>query len=209
MDALAEPTFEAVGVEQPHEDRPDVRAELFRKVDGAVDVGTIEALVAERKLTSEGLDPNTVSAIREEMERAQARRLQPHFIGAFFREAFALLGGRITQRETGRFEITRVPGVLKERDRLIGRGDPVLDRYARVTFEKTLIAGQPQAELLAPGHPLLGAVVDLVLERFQPLLGQGAGTRRRVPTTARSHGCSSISNTRSATVAPAGPANRG
>ena len=155
-------------------DRPDVKAELFRKVDGAVDVGTIETLVAERKLTSEGLDPSTVSAIREEMERAQARRLQPHFIGAFFREAFALLGGRITEREKGRFEITRVPGVLKERDRLIGRGDPVLDRYARVTFEKTLIAGQPQAELLAPGHPLLDAVVDLVLERFQRLLGQGA-----------------------------------
>jgi superfamily II DNA or RNA helicase len=155
-------------------DRPDVKAELFRKVDGAVDVATIETLVAERKLTSEGLDPSTVSAIREEMERAQARRLQPHFIGAFFREAFVLLGGRIVQRETGRFEITRVPGVLKERDRLIGRGDPVLDRYARVTFEKTLIASQPQAELLAPGHPLLDAVVDLVLERFQPLLGQGA-----------------------------------
>jgi superfamily II DNA or RNA helicase len=155
-------------------DRPDVKAELFRKVDGAVDVGTIETLVAERKLTSEGLDPSTVSAIREEMERAQARQLQPHFIGAFFREAFALLAGRITQREKERFEITRVPGVLKERDRLIGRGDPVLDRYVRVTFEKTLIAGQPQAELLAPGHPLLDAVVDLVLERFQRLLGQGA-----------------------------------
>jgi len=57
---------------------------------------------------------------------------------------------------------------------LIGRGDPVLDRYARVTFEKTLIAGQPQAELLAPGRPLLDAVVDLVLERFRPLLAQGA-----------------------------------
>ena len=98
-------------------DRPDVKAELFRKVDGAVDVATIETLVAERKLTSEGLDPKSVSAIREEMERAQARRLQPHFIGAFFREAFAVLGGRIVQREKGRFEITRVPGVLKERDR--------------------------------------------------------------------------------------------
>src|SRR5208337_2185810 len=85
---------------------------------------------------SEGMNPKTVSAIREEMERAQARRLQPHFIGAFFREAFALLGGRIVQRETGRFEITRVPGVLKERDRLIGRGDPVLDRYARVTLRE-------------------------------------------------------------------------
>ena len=155
-------------------DRPDVKAELFRKVDGVVDVGAIEQLVAERKLTSEGMDPNTVAAVREEMERAQARRLQPHFIASFVREAFTLLGGRIAERERGRFEITRVPSVLKERDRLIGRGDPVLERYARVTFEKALIAGQPQAELLAPGHPLLEAVVDVVLERFGPLLGQGA-----------------------------------
>lgn len=154
-------------------DKPEVKAELFRKVDGAVDVAAIETLVAERKLTSEGLDPRTVTDIREEMERAQARRLQPHFIGGFFREAFITLGGRITEREKGRFEITRVPGILKERDRLIGRGDPVLDRYARITFEKTLIPGQPQAELVAPGHPLLDAVVDVVLERFQPLLAQG------------------------------------
>jgi hypothetical protein len=108
------------------------------------------------------------------MERAQARRLQPHFIGAFFREAFQLLGGRIAEREKGRFEILRVPPILKHRDRLIGRSDPVLDRYARITFDKTLIAGKPQAELVAPGHPLLDATVDVVLERFQPLLQQGA-----------------------------------
>jgi superfamily II DNA or RNA helicase len=154
-------------------DRPEKKAELFRKVDGAVDVEAIEKLVAERKLTSEGLDPHTVTAIREEMERAQARRLQPHFIGSFFREAFAMLGGRISEREKGRYEILRTPSVLKHRDRLIGRGDPVLDRYARITFEKTLIAGQPQAELVAPGHPLLDSVVDVILERFQPLLQQG------------------------------------
>lgn len=157
-----------------YSDRPEKKAEIFEKVEGAVDVAAIEKLVAERKLTSEGMDPNAVTAIREQMERAQARRLQPHFIGAFFREAFALLGGRIVEREKGRFEITRVPSILKERDRLIGRGDPVLDRYARVAFEKHLIAGHPQAELLAPGHPLLEATVDVVLERFQPLLGQGA-----------------------------------
>ena len=155
-------------------DLPETKAELFRKVDGVVDVAAIEKLVAERKLTSEGMDPNSVSAIREQMERAQARRLQPHFISAFFREAFSLLGGRIAEREGGRFEITRVPGVLKHRDRLIGRGDPVLDRYARITFDKTLVIGQPQAELVAPGHPLLDAVVDVILERFQPLLGQGS-----------------------------------
>ncbi|MER8599361.1 DUF3883 domain-containing protein [Mesorhizobium sp. M1339] len=154
-------------------DRPETKAELFRKVDGAVDVDTIEKLVAERKLTSEGMSPNSVAEIREQMERAAARRLQPHFIGAFFREAFTMLGGRIAEREHGRFEILRVPSILKERDRLIGRSDPVLDRYARITFEKSLMFGQPQAELVAPGHPLLDALVDVILERFQPLLSQG------------------------------------
>lgn len=154
-------------------DRPEKKAELFHKVDGAVDVGAIEQLVAERKLTTEGMDPHAVEAVREAMERAQARRLQPHFIGAFFREGFAMLGGRLAEREKGRFEILRVPAILKERDRQIGRSDPVLDRYARITFEKTLVVGTPQAELVAPGHPLLGALVDVVLERFQPLLSQG------------------------------------
>jgi SNF2 family DNA or RNA helicase len=155
-------------------DRPDIKAELFRKVDGAVDTEAIEKLVAERKLTTEGLDPHTVAAIREEMERAQARRLLPHFISAFFREAFVTLGGRIGERERGRYEILRTPSVLKQRDRLIGRGDPVLDRYARITFDKSLVIGQPQAELVSPGHPLLDATVDVVLERFQPLLQQGS-----------------------------------
>lgn len=155
-------------------DQPEVKAALFRKVDGAVDVDTIERLVAERKLTSEGMNPSSVAEVREQMERAAARRLQPHFIGAFFREAFTMLGGRIAEREKGRFEILRVPSILKERDRLIGRSDPVLDRYARITFEKALIAGQPQAELMAPGHPLLESLVDVILERFQPLLAQGA-----------------------------------
>jgi hypothetical protein len=34
------------------------------------------------------MSPTAVLVRAEQMERAQARRLQPHFIGAFFREAF-------------------------------------------------------------------------------------------------------------------------
>jgi superfamily II DNA or RNA helicase len=151
-------------------DRPEKKAELFEKVEGSVDVAAIESLVAERKLTSEGMTSASVDEIRIQMERAQARRLQPHFIGAFFREAFVSLGGRITKREKGRYEIMRVPSILKERDRLIGRTDPVLDRYSRITFDKAFINGTPQAELMAPGQ----ALVDVILERFQPLLQQGA-----------------------------------
>ena len=104
-----------------------------------------------RRITGAAHHVGQLSAV---LRRAQARRLQPHFIGSFFREAFGLLGGRITERERGRYEITRVPSALKERDRLIGRTDPVLDRYARVTFEKALVPGQPQAELVAPVTPM-------------------------------------------------------
>lgn len=155
-------------------DAPERRAELFAKVEGSVDVEAIRRIVEERKLTSEGMDPNAVAVIREEMERAAARRLQPHFIGSFFREAFALLGGRIAAREAGRFEITRVPSILRQRDRLIGRGDPILERYSRVTFEKERIEGRPQAVLVSPAHPLLDTTVDVVLERFGKVLEQGA-----------------------------------
>ena len=58
------------------------------------------------------------------MERAAARRLQPYHIRSFFEIAFAEAGGVMRARERGRFEVTRVPPALRDRDRLIGRADP-------------------------------------------------------------------------------------
>jgi hypothetical protein len=51
----------------------------------------------------------------------------------------------------------------------------VLPKYERVTFDKTLVRpeGKPKADLLAPGHPLLDAVTDLIIERYGTLLKQG------------------------------------
>ena len=155
-------------------ERPDVRARLFQVVDGAVDRTRIEALVRERKLTREGMDPATVAAIRADMERAEARRLQPRYVRAFFQEAFPRLGGDMRAREAGRFEITRTPSLLREHDRLTGRHDPVLERYARVCFDKAYVPGDPRAALLAPGHPLLDAVVNVTLERHRDELKRGA-----------------------------------
>ena len=104
------------------------------------------------------------------MERAAARRLQPHHIRSFFEAAFAESGGVLRPRETGRTEVTRVPPILRDRDRLIGRADPVLPRYRRICFDKEHIPGQPQAALVAPGHPLLDSLIDLTLERYRDLL---------------------------------------
>jgi hypothetical protein len=63
------------------------------------------------------MDAARVRAIREDMERGEARRLQPHFIAGFFLEAFRLLGGTIHEREPKRYEITHVPAVIRNRDR--------------------------------------------------------------------------------------------
>ena len=155
-------------------ERPEVRERLFRTIDGAVDADNINGLVARNKLTHEGLDPTTVQGVREDMERAAARRLQPHHIRSFFETAFAETGGVMRARERGRFEITRVPPALRDRDRLIGRADPVLPRYRRICFDKEHIPGQPQAALVAPGHPLLDALIDLTLERYREVLTRGA-----------------------------------
>jgi hypothetical protein len=110
------------------------------------------------------------------MERAEARRLQPHFVAQFFFAAFKEFGGSIFEREPGRYEITRVPAAIRQRDRQISTREPLLERYERVTFDKHLVSvpGKPVAAYLVPGHPLINALTDLVLERYRRLLTQGA-----------------------------------
>lgn len=155
-------------------EQPEVKQRLFTAVDGAVDVQAVEALVAQRKLTTEGMDPAKVTAIRETMERAEVRRLQPRYMRSFFEAAFDRLGGQMRRREAGRYEIVRVPAALRKRDRIAGRGDPVLTRYERVCFEREHMEGQPRAAILAPGHPLLDATVAVTLDRAGDIMKQGA-----------------------------------
>lgn len=153
----------------------EVKLSLTRKVDDAFDRRHLEALMQERALTHDVLDTSRVFAIREEMERADAKRLQPHYIESFFLEAFRRLGGTVHQREPRRYEITSVPGLIRNRDRIIGVGRPVVPRYQRVAFEKSLVAplGQIPAQFLCPGHPLLDTTMDLTLERNRDLLRRG------------------------------------
>ena len=117
-------------------DRPDVKARLHEIVDNLTDRKHCQELLEERALAHDSMDATEVRKIREDMERAEARRLQPHFIESFFLEAFRVLGGSIKEREPRRFEITHVPALIRQRDRLIGIGEPVLLKYERITFEK-------------------------------------------------------------------------
>ena len=157
-------------------ERPEVKAYLTTVLDQALDRSHIQDLLEERALAHDAMDASRVQRIGEEMERADARRLQPHYIESFFLEAFQRLGGTSKQREPRRYEVTHVPAPVRNRDRLIGVGEPVLPRYERIAFEKPLVApqGQSLAAFVCPGHPLLDSVIDLTLERHRDLLRRGA-----------------------------------
>ena len=162
-------------------ERPEVQARLTQAVGDAFDQGQVEDLLSESALVQDSMDTSQVLKIREDMERAEARRLQPHYVESFFTEAFRRLGGRMTEREPRRYQVNHVPVQVRERDRLIGLGEPVLQRYERITFEKSLMAppGQLPAAFVCPGHPLLDATIDLTLGAKQqrdlapPKLGAG------------------------------------
>lgn len=165
-------------------DQPEIRARLTQRVENAFDHDHIRGILDRNALAQESMNPERLFAVKEEMEKAEARRLQPYFVRSFFMKAFEALGGTIHIREAGRFEITHVPATIRERDRIItGRNRrelaPVLKRYERVCFTREAVRpldkpGAPFAAMLHPGHPLMLAISDLLLEQHSNLLRQGA-----------------------------------
>ena len=155
-------------------DQADVKQRLNKVIEGSVNTESLQRLLSENALHG-SIPAIDVQEIAEAMERANARRLQPHYISSFFREAFTLLGGKLKTREEGRFEISHVPGILRQRGRLMGRGAALLDRYERITFDRQYryVDSRPSAQFVTPGHPLLDTVIDVVLERHRMLLQQG------------------------------------
>ena len=157
-------------------ERPEVRVRLQQTLNHLLNKDQCVALLEERALAHDILDAATLNRLREDMERAAARQLQPHFIQSLFLEAFTRLGGVAREREPRRFELTHVPAVVRSRGSLIGAREPVLNRYERITFERELInvPGKPVATFACPGHPLLDSTLDVVLERHHELLKRGA-----------------------------------
>jgi superfamily II DNA or RNA helicase len=164
-------------------DQDHVKAKLHQRVENAFDRNHIRDILDRNALAQETMNAERLFKVKEEMEKAEARRLQPYFVRSFFTKAFDALGGSMYPREAERFEITHVPEVIRDRDRLItGRNRrelaPVLKKYERVCFTRDAVRldkpGSTFAAMLHPGHPLMLAVSDIVLERHGKLLRQGA-----------------------------------
>ena len=150
-------------------EKPEVRAQMQRVIDEQVGSG-LKSLIQERALAREVLPETELQKLRRAMDEARARRLQPHYIEMAFRAAFHRMGGRIVRRERGRYEISNVNATIRAAD-----SRPIATHYARVTFEPNLIRkeGAPDADLLAPGHPLHDAVMAQAAAMWRPALEAG------------------------------------
>ncbi|PJB09708.1 MAG: RNA helicase, partial [Gammaproteobacteria bacterium CG_4_9_14_3_um_filter_38_9] len=156
---------------------PKVKARMDEAIEDALDSDHLKEIIKRNALVDQHMGLEALYTVKEEMEKAEARKLQPYFIRAFFTEAFQKIGGEFRARESGRYEVRHVPAVIRERDRIIGESrTPVLKRYERICFEKQYVrqTGKPMADMIHPMHPLMHSTTDLVLQANRSKLKQGA-----------------------------------
>jgi superfamily II DNA or RNA helicase len=155
--------------------RPDVKEKLNRIIDGALDKEELERLIKERSLNSRDFGKTDVIQIKEDMERLEARRLQPHYIESFFKAAYGTLNGQMRERPGKRYSLPHVPKKLYAQVSSLGTAYPIAKQYEAITFEKEGLRseGKPDAALICPGHPLLSALIDIVLSKGYETLKQG------------------------------------
>lgn len=138
----------------------------------------LKNLIDNNALTKEIMDFEKVNQIRQDMETAKLQRLQPHYVKDFFIKAFKDLKGDIIWRKNNLFEIPHVPLLFTKKYNFSGHQSrkPISKKYGRVTFEGDLndnSRSKYNINQLGPGHPLLEAVVDETLRRYQSNLEVG------------------------------------
>jgi SNF2 family DNA or RNA helicase len=65
-------------------DQPEVRARLGQRVENAFDHDKLRDILNRNALAQESMNAERLFAVKEEMEKAEARRLQPFFVRSFF-----------------------------------------------------------------------------------------------------------------------------
>src|SRR5262245_51699242 len=96
-------------------DQPEVRARLTKKIDQALDHDHLKSLLDRNALAQESMSADRLFAVKEEMEKAEARRLQPFFVRAFFLKELDAVGGTAHTREAGRLGYKSVPAEVRYR----------------------------------------------------------------------------------------------
>lgn len=131
--------------------------------------GRLESAVAKRAASVSTLTPEELAVLRREMEIAKAVSFQPGIARDFTLRAAPLLHVDLAMRGDA-WRVTYVPTKLRE-----SFGSSLMARYDRVAFEHSddYVFAVAPPELIAPGHPLLSALVGAVGDEFGETLKQG------------------------------------
>lgn len=139
-------------------------------------VPDIKAIKRAREATLEGLATRYIdfSRILGEMRVAKENRLVPEYIEKFFLRATERVGLKVEKRRDDFWRVTNVPYELRNLsyDFKIRYG-PVFKEYGKFSFDKEK-AFKGQAEFVAPGHPLLEAVIEKIFEKYGEEVERGA-----------------------------------
>ena len=144
------------------------RIEEIEQYIDAVQADTVRQTLEQVFMTSLATRHIDYTGILKETLRAEENRLVPEYVEDYFVRAFRRLGGSIERRD-GLWTIPSVPFELRRRNddyHFKTQYGSLFREYRRVTFDKSYARIHPEAEFVAPGHPLLEAVNETLLSCF-------------------------------------------
>jgi hypothetical protein len=134
------------------------------------------ALRRTRDAVLEGLATRHVDLQRVlgETRLAKENRLVPEYIERFFNRACTFLSVPLEQRKDGLWRIANVPYTIRDVPQAFKNSfGEVFREYGKLAFDKDISRSQ-QAVFVAPGHPLLEAVIERLSKESEPDLQKGA-----------------------------------
>ncbi len=136
-----------------------------------------EAIRRVREAALEGLATRHIdlSRVLGESREAKENRLVPEYIEAFFLRMAEQVGMKVERRQDGLWRVPAVPFELRRVSQdFKNRFGEVFREYRKITFHKERAFKDPEAEFVAPGHPLLEALIEKALREFAPEAQRGA-----------------------------------
>jgi len=148
--------------------------DILRGIDAVSDE---EAIRQVQEAALEGLATRHVdlSRILVESREAKENRLVPEYIEAFFLRMAGQVGMRAEWRQDGFLRVPSVPFELRQVSQdFKNRFGDVFREYHKIAFHKERAFKDPEAEFVAPGHPLLETLIEKALSDFAPQAQRGA-----------------------------------
>lgn len=135
-----------------------------------------EAIKKVEEAVLEGLATRHIDLIKilGEERRARENRLVPEYIENFFKRACLFLNIPVEKRPEGIWRVPRVPYDIRNVSfEFKNKYGQVFREYKRIAFDKET-ARTKEALFVAPGHPLLEAIIEILLAKVPNDLRGGA-----------------------------------